>query len=106
MTLAHPDWDEEKFVRAFAPISPHTIGLSRSCESCHRSGSALGLGSGTIKLREGEILFTPDQPLLQDGLPADAWTNIDGSLGGIAARPGQRPLNQEEIKTVLAAPLN
>ena len=106
MTLAHPDWDEEKFVRAFAPISPHTIGPSRSCESCHRSGSALGLGSGTIKLREGEILFTPDQPLLQDGLPADAWTNIDGSLGGIAARPGQRPLSQEEMKTVLAAPLN
>ena len=106
MTLVHPDWNDEKFVRAFAPISPHTIGPSRSCDSCHRSGSALGLGSGTVDLRDGEILFTPDQPLLQDGLPADAWTNIDGSLGGIAARPGQRPLSQEEMKTVLAAPLN
>ena len=106
MTLVHPDWDDEKFVRAFAPISPHTIGPARSCASCHRSGAALGLGSGTIELRDGEILFTPDQPLLQDGLPADAWTNIDGSLGGTAARPGQRPLNQEEMKTVLAAPLN
>jgi hypothetical protein len=39
-------------------------------------------------------------------LPADAWTNIDGSLGGIAARPGQRPLNQDEMEAVLAVPLD
>jgi len=106
MTLVHPDWNEEKFVRAFAPISPHTIGTARSCTSCHRSSVALGLGEGSIELRNGEIRFTPTQPLLQDGLPADAWTNIDGSLGGLAARPGQRPLNQEEMETVLAAPLD
>lgn len=106
MTLAHPDWDEEKFVRAFAPISPHTIGAARSCESCHRSSVAMGLGEGSITWRDGEILFKPTQPLLQDGLPADAWTNIDGSLIGVTARPGQRPLNQEEMEAVLAAPLD
>ena len=106
MTLAHPDWNEEKFVRAFAPISPHTIGAARSCESCHRSSVALGLGDGTVELRDGEIWFIPAQPMLQDGLPADAWTNVDGALGGTAARPGQRPLNKKEMKAVLAAPLD
>ena len=31
MTVAHPDLEEEKFVRMFASLSPHTIGKSRSC---------------------------------------------------------------------------
>ena len=106
MSLAHPDWESEKFVRAFAPISPHTIGPARSCESCHRSSVALGLGEGTLQLQNGEIRFKPTQPLLRDGLPADAWTNADGSLGGHAARENQRPLNTQEMRTVLAAPLD
>ena len=105
MTLAHPDWEDEKFVRAFAPISPHTIGVARPCESCHRSSAALGLGQGAIELRDGEIQFTPSRSLSQDGLPADAWTNVDGSLGGTAARDGHRPLNADEMKSILAAPL-
>ena len=106
MTLVHPTWEDEKFVRAFAPISPHTTGAARSCESCHRSSVALGLGQGTIELRNGQMHFTPAQPSLQDGLPADAWTNIDNSLGGLAARDGQRPFNKDEMKAVLEAPLD
>ena len=106
MTLVHPDWDEEKFVRAFAPISPHTIGAARSCASCHRSSVALGLGQGEIALRDGEIQFTPSRSLSQDGLPEDAWTSIDGSRGGTAARDGHRPLSEDEMKAVLAAPLD
>lgn len=105
MTLVHPDWDEEKFVRAFAPLSPHTIGTARSCESCHRSSVALGLGQGKIELRDGKIQFTPARSLAQDGLPADAWTNVDGSVGGTAARDGHRPLNAGEMTSILAAPL-
>ena len=106
MTLVHPDWDDEKFVRAFAPISPHTIGAARSCESCHRSSVALGLGQGEIELSDGEIKFTPARSLSQDGLPADAWTNVDGSLGGTTARDGHRPLKADEMKSILAAPLS
>ena len=90
MTVAHPDWDGEKFVRRFAPLSPHTTGASRSCESCHRSSRALGLGSG-------------DDELLQDGLPADAWTNSDNSLGGGTPVPGQRPFTPAEKKAILGA---
>ena len=105
MTLAHPDWKDQKFVRAFAPISPHTTGAARSCESCHRSSVALGLGQGSIELRDGEVQFIPTRAPLQDGLPADAWTNISGTLGGTAARDGQRPLSQEEMEAIVSAPL-
>ena len=85
MTIEHPDWDAAKFVRRFAPLSPHTSGTSRSCESCHRSDRALGLGAGKA---------------LQDGLPADAWTNTDNSLGGRASMPGQRPFNAAEMRSI------
>jgi hypothetical protein len=105
MTVAHPGWDEEKFVRMFAALSPHTSGPSRSCESCHRSSEALGLGSGEISIRDGELQFEPAGELLRDGLPADAWTNIGNTLGGRAPVPGQRPLNEAEMKRILEAEL-
>jgi hypothetical protein len=88
MTVEHPARDKALFVRRFAPLSPHTSGASRSCESCHRSDRALGLGTG-------------DE--LQDGLPADAWTNSDGSLGGRAPMPGQRPLTAAEMRSIREA---
>ena len=105
MTLVHPDWDGEKFVRIFAPISPHTTGPARSCESCHRSSVALGLGQGTVDFRDDRINFMPAHQLLRDGLPADAWTNVGGTAGGGAPLSGQRPLNEEEMEAVLTAPL-
>jgi hypothetical protein len=105
MTVAHPAWGEEKFVRMFAPLSPHTSGASRSCESCHRSSEALGLGRGEITMMQGEIRFEPEAEILADGLPADAWTNIGNTLGGRAPFPGQRPLNEKEMRRVLDAEL-
>ena len=105
MTVAHPEWDDEKFIRMFAPLSPHTSGKSRSCESCHRSSEALGLGRGEISMADGEIRFEPEADILGDGLPADAWTNIGNTLGGRAPFPGQRPLNDVEMKRVLEAEL-
>jgi hypothetical protein len=35
-------------------------------------------------------LFKAAKQPLQDGLPADAWTNIDNSLGGRTPTAGQR----------------
>ena len=102
MTVAHPDWDEAKFVRMFAPLSPHTTGKSRSCESCHRSSEALGLGQGELEFVDGELRFTHQEELLQDGLPADAWTNVGNTLGGRAPFPGQRPLNEDEMRRIHA----
>jgi hypothetical protein len=103
MTVAHPSWEEEKFVRLFAPLSPHTTGKSRSCESCHRSSEALGLGRGEVSVSDGELSFVPAAEILQDGLPADAWTNIGNTLGGRSPIPGQRPLNEAEMRRILEA---
>jgi hypothetical protein len=106
MTVAHPDWEETKFVRQFAPLSPHTTGASRSCASCHRSGKALGLGDGEVVSGGDGFSFSPRRPLLQDGLPADAWTNEDNSLGGRTPIGGQRPLTPAEIKRILGAEID
>ncbi len=103
MTVAHPSWQESKFVRMFAPLSPHTTGRSRSCESCHRASAALGLGHGDLEIVEGELEFSPSGEILQDGLPADAWTNIGNTLGGRAPFPGQRPFNAAEMRRIRAA---
>jgi len=106
MTVAHPDWHEDKFLRIFAPLSPHTTGPARNCESCHRSTVAVGLGEGEISERYGELQFSPTHESLRDGLPKDAWTNLDGSLSGGTPLEGQRPLNADEIDAVLSAPLD
>jgi hypothetical protein len=106
MTVAHPSWDEAKFVRQFAPLSPHTTGAARSCESCHRSSEALGLGQGELLENDNGFSFRPARALMQDGLPADAWTNIDQSRGGRAPRPGQRPFNADEMKSILESGIN
>ena len=103
MTVAHPTWDEDKFVRLFASLSPHTTGESRSCASCHRSSQALGLGEGTIRIDSGELVFEAASELRGDRLPADAWTNVDNSLGGRAPLPGQRPFTPQEMKRILEA---
>ena len=103
MTVTHPDLDEARFVRRFASLSPHSTGASRSCVSCHRSSSALGLGDGDIGLGKDGIRFRPRHQRLQDGLPADAWTNVDQSRGGRATLPGERPFTHSEIKAILGA---
>lgn len=105
MTVTHPAWNEEKFIRMFAPLSPHTTGRSRSCESCHRSSEALGLGAGEITDVAGKAVFKAAHKLLRDGLPADAWTDIDNSQSGRTPAAGQRPLNKTEMKAVLDTPI-
>jgi hypothetical protein len=103
MTVAHPAMPAPKFVRQFAPLSPHTTGAARSCASCHGSSKALGLGQGELANDAGELRFIPERGLLQDGLPGDAWTNRDNSRGGQAPVPGQRPFNAAEMQAILEA---
>jgi hypothetical protein len=99
MTVAHLAWDRDRFIRAFAPLSPHTTGKSRSCASCHRSSEALGLGAGRMEGKDHALEFLPANPLLHDGLPADAWTNIGTSRGGRTSSKG-RPFNKEEMQAI------
>jgi hypothetical protein len=103
MTISHPSWVKDKFIRLFAPLSPHTTGKSRSCESCHRSSEALGLGQGQLRLADGKLQFVPANDRLADGLPADAWTNIGNTLGGRTPLAGQRPLSEQEMTTIFTS---
>lgn len=106
MTASHPSFDTTKFVRQFAPLSPHTIGKSRSCASCHRSSEALGIGAGQLANDDGSLTFSPARKRLQDGLPSDAWTNISNSLGGRAPGAGQRPFNAAEMRSIYKADID
>jgi len=102
MQVEHPAWDKPLFTRLFGLSEPHTTGRSRSCESCHRSPKALTLGEGELRRpEEGEWRFQPAKKLLQDGLPADAWTSLDGTLQGQATDGVSRPFSAEEMQRIL-----
>jgi hypothetical protein len=103
LSVDHPQFSEPLFRRLFAQLSPHTTGPARSCESCHRSATALGLGSGQLEKKDGLWSFTPAMKLLHDGLPADAWTDLAGSRGGDALKHGVRSFNRHEMERILDA---
>lgn len=106
MRVEHPDWDSPLFKRLFAVSEPHTTGTARSCESCHRSSQALALGQGVLIRNNGKWSFRPAREQLQDGLPADAWTSLDGRLKGQATDGKSRPFNAAEMQQILNADLN
>lgn len=106
LTMEHPDWDGPMFRRFFAATSPHTVGKSRSCVSCHRSSLALGLGRGRLTRSAGAWSFEPASESAQDGLPADAWTSLKAVRTGRGTRPGERSLTQAEMERILSAPVS
>lgn len=97
MSLDHPTLDKTRFIRRFASISPHTTGPGRSCKNCHRSSVALGLGKGQLNHNDGRLEFQPKMAPLADGLPADAWTNMDKSAVG-SDHDYPRPFTALEIE--------
>jgi hypothetical protein len=106
LSVTHPAWDQALFKRLFAPSEPHTTGKARSCESCHRDSTALGLGQGELSKQEGHWSFQPTKKRLQDRLPADAWTSLDGMLKGGSTDGKLRPFNVMEIRRILNADLS
>ena len=80
-----------------------SINDSQSCASCHRSGTALGLGEGNFIRDDDGISFAPRQETLQDGLPADAWTSIDPAPDERAPTDGRRPFSRDEIERIIKA---
>ncbi len=103
LTIEHPDWKAPRFKRLFAPTSPHTVGPSRSCASCHCASSALGLGEGQWVERDGQRVFTPAHAPLADGLPADAWTQPGDPGEGRSTRARARPFTAAEQARIRAA---
>ncbi len=106
LTIEHPAWQTGKFKRIFSALSPHTSGAPRTCDSCHRSSQALGLGEGVVKMTPDGWKFSAEKKILDDLLPADAWTTINAERQGIATQAGARPLNRAEILRVLNADIN
>jgi hypothetical protein len=90
--------------RVFAPIEPHTTGpRARSCESCHRSPVALGLGTGRLSIGMGTAAFLPTFPSASDGsLASDGWTKLFAPVPASGTRVGFRSLNASEQRSVLA----
>ena len=103
MSVAHPDWTEERFQRQFTASEPHTTGKSRSCESCHHSSKALGLGRGRLILKERTWHFVPEQEAIQDGLPGDAWTTLSATRSDAGSNQHNRPFTQDEMVRILEA---
>jgi hypothetical protein len=89
--------------RLFAPLEPHTTGKrARTCESCHRSPKALGLGTGTLNLESRVPVFTPLTSSAEDSsLAGDAWTKLFAQTPGLGTRTGFRSLDAAEQLRVL-----
>jgi len=105
LSIEHPQWEQPRFHRLFAALSPHTTGKSRDCVSCHGSSRALGLGEGRLLQCADGWRFIPKRPALRDGLPADAWTTLSGESAGASIRGGDRSLLNQEVLRVLEARL-
>lgn len=90
--------------RLFAPLEPHTTGKrARTCESCHRSSVALGLGSGALDLDGENPTFTPLESTSADpSLAADGWTSLLPAAPGKGTREGFRSFDATEQRRVLA----
>jgi hypothetical protein len=103
-SVDHPFWEETQFRRLFAPLAPHTTGQGLSCDACHRSPRALGLGEGALIRDDDGLRFEPARPLLRDGLAEDAFVTLDGRQGE-TTRAGARGFTAEELRRILEAPL-
>ena len=100
--------NKERFLRLFAPVSPHTTAsAARDCRSCHNNPAALGYGRGRLNyVVQGDSAaweFVPQFAASQsDGLPRDAWIGFlrEPSAGG-ATRHNARPFSLAEQRQVL-----
>ncbi|MCL1980540.1 MAG: amino acid ABC transporter substrate-binding protein [Proteobacteria bacterium] len=89
-----------------AAINPHTIqAKGRTCKDCHAEPKTIGLGEGTVTLRQGLWQFHPVDRGLQSeqgrtpGL--DTFVTIDGTPLQHGSRSNLRPFNGEELRRIL-----
>lgn len=90
-------------LRLFAPLEPHSTGeRARTCEECHRSAGALGLGSGRLDVDRDEPSFLPAAPAGSDALLArDGWTRLFPERPGRGTRTRFRSLDAGEQRRVV-----
>ena len=89
---------------------PHSVSKHvRSCESCHLSPQALGLGEGDLRIKRNVSgRYDRFNPLVRSNRvlnkskygPRTKVTQQGQAIAG-AGQPGARPFNQEEITRIL-----
>ncbi len=89
--------------RLFAPLEPHNTGKkARTCESCHLSSTALGLGTGTLDLDGQSPSFLPRESARSDpSLAEDGWTSLVAARPAPGTRIGFRSLDAAELRREL-----
>jgi hypothetical protein len=93
-----------RFLRLFAPVTPHTVQrASRTCEDCHASPVALGYGRGELLFEGSRWRFAPSRALRpEDGLPDDAWIGFLATRDGASTtRQDTRPFSVSEQRRIL-----
>lgn len=85
---------EKRELRLVSTFDPHTTGKrARSCASCHRSATALGLGTGRLELGAAAPRFTPAHD--------DGWTRLFPAAPARGTHADARGLNADEQRRVL-----
>ncbi len=98
---------EKSFDRfTMAAINPHTTqAKGRDCIDCHASTKIVGLGEGSIFMRNGELVFESiDQGVVTHSgttVPFDAYVTIDGQPLQHSSRSTLRPFNKGELRAIL-----
>ncbi|MFO0553626.1 MAG: multiheme c-type cytochrome [Polyangiaceae bacterium] len=99
LDFTHPSTGRpvKRGLRLHAAIVPHrTQRTARTCDSCHRSSLALGLGSGALDLHGDELVFAPTNPE-----SSDAWTTLFAASPADMTRVRGRSLDRNEQRRVL-----
>ncbi len=92
----------------FAPIAPHTTLLkSRSCATCHINPVTLGLGQGTLYIKNGKIDFTPIYQSKASGLPIDypldSFASLSEKFQVLYSMLKERSFNKTELHHIIFA---
>ncbi|MEN8189078.1 MAG: hypothetical protein ABFS19_04475 [Thermodesulfobacteriota bacterium] len=108
VTILDKDGNIESGFNRFtmAAINPHTTqAKGRECVDCHASTKTVGLGEGTLSIKDGKYHFTPlDQgvdTLVGQTVGFDSFVTIDGEPLQHTSRDDLRPFNGEELKKIL-----
>ncbi len=108
VTLLDKDGNIEGGFNRFtmAAINPHTTqAKGRDCADCHASTKTVGLGEGTVSIKDGKYYFTPldkgVDTLVGQTVGFDTFVTIDGEALQHGSRPDLRPFNGPELRKIL-----
>ena len=106
LTVLRSDGQVKKQARylTMAPFDPHSTRLKTpSCIDCHHSAKRLGLGQGSLHLKNGQLdvrqLYDAPAAHLGD-VPLEQMVSVNGQALQKMARLRARPFNKEEIKRI------